>query len=115
VERLALDGTGVIDSPRTWGGTLSLRVSDAHLPAFAEATAGGPAVNFEKCAVELSAGQGRATLQSADVVQDQNEFHLHGSMDLPATVGDFGRTPASLQIAGKAPDLEQLTAGIPVG
>jgi len=105
VERLALDGTGVIDSPRTWRGTLSLGVSDAHLPA----------LNFERGAVEVSAGQGRATLQSADVVQDQNEFHLHGSMDLPATVGDFGRTPASLQIAGKAPDLEQLTAGIAVG
>ena len=105
VERLALDGTGVIDSPRTWSGTLSLRVSDAHLPA----------MNFERGAVEVSAGQGRATLQSADIVQDRNEFHLRGAMDLPATVGDFGRTPASLQIAGKAPDLEQLTAGIPVG
>ena len=105
VERLALDGTGVIDSPRTWSGTLSLRVSDAHLPA----------MNFERGAVEVSAGQGRATLQSADIVQDRNEFHLHGAMDLPATVGDFGRTPASLQIAGKTPDLEQLTAGIPVG
>ena len=105
VERLALDGTGVIDSPRTWSGTLSLRVSDARLPA----------MNFERGAVEVSAGQGRATLQSADIVQDRNEFHLHGAMDLPATVGDFGRTPASLQIAGKTPDLEQLTAGIPVG
>ena len=105
IERLALDGTGVIDSPRTWSGTLSLRVSDAHLPA----------MNFERGAVEVSAGQGRATLQSADIVQDRNEFHLHGAMDLPPTVGDFGRTPASLQIAGKAPDLEQLTAGIPVG
>src|SRR5262249_7614861 len=55
------------------------------------------------------------TLQSADVVQDQNEFHVHGSIDLPATVEDFGRTPASLQIAGNAADLEQLTAGIPGG
>ena len=105
IERLALDGTGVIDSPRTWSGTLSLRVSDAHLLA----------MNFERGAVEVSAGQGRATLQSADIVQDRNEFHLHGAMDLPASVGDFGRTPASLQIAGKTPDLEQLTAGIPVG
>src|SRR5262249_6403729 len=102
---LALDGAGAIDSPRTWSGTLSLRVRDAHLPA----------INFETAAVEVSAEQGRATLQSADVVQDQNEFHVHGSIDLPATVEDFGRTPASLQIAGNAPDLEQLTAGIPVG
>src|SRR5207248_9914865 len=95
----------VIDSPRTWSGTLSLRVRDAHLPA----------MNFERGAVEVSAGQGRATLQSADIVQDRNEFHLHGAMDLPATVGDVARTPASLPCAGHTPDLEQLTAGIPVG
>src|SRR5438093_6490847 len=46
IERLALDGTGVIDSPRTWSGTMSLRVSDAHVPA----------VNFEKGIIEVSAG-----------------------------------------------------------
>src|SRR5262249_38001286 len=105
IERLAVVGAGVIDSPRTWSGTMSLRVSDAHVPA----------VNFEKGAVEVSAGQGRATLQSADLVQNENEFHLNGTIDLPATFQDFGRTPASLQIAGKAPDLEKLTAGLPVG
>src|SRR5512132_2639641 len=105
IERLALVGTGVIASPRTWSGTMSLQVSGAHVPT----------VNFERGAVEVSAGQGRATLQSADIVQTQNEFHLNGTIDLPATFEDLGRTPASLQIAGKAPDLEKLTAGIPVG
>ena len=105
IERLALDGTGVIDSPRTWSGTMSLRLSNAHVPA----------MNFDKSAVEISAGQGRAKLQSADIIQNQNEFHLNGTIDLPATFEDFGRTPASLQIAGKAPDLEKLTAGLPVG
>ena len=105
IERLALVGTGAIDSPRTWSGTMSLQVSDAHVPA----------MNFEKGAVEVSAGQGRATLQSADIVQNQNEFHLNGTIDLPATFEDFGRTPANLQITGKAPDLEKLTAGVPVG
>ena len=68
---------------------MSLRVSDAHVPA----------VNFDNGVVEISAGQGKATLQSADIVQDQNDFHLHGTIDLPATFNDFGRTPASLQIA----------------
>ena len=102
IERLALVGTGVIDSPRTWSGTMSLRASDAQVPA----------INFDKAAVELSAGQGRATLQSADIIQNQNEFHLSGTIDLPATFQDFGRTPTSLQITGKAPDLEKLTAGL---
>jgi TamB, inner membrane protein subunit of TAM complex len=105
IERLAVVGAGAIDSPRSWSGTVSLRVSDAHLPA----------VNFDKGTIEVSAGQGRATLQLADIVQNQNEFHLNGTIDLPATFQDFGRTPASLQIAVKAPDLEKLTAGLPVG
>ncbi len=105
IERLTLAGTGVIDSPRTWSGTMSLQVNDAHVPA----------MNFERGAVEISAEQGRATLQSADIVQNQNEFHLNGTIDLPATFEDFGRTPSSLQIAGKARDLEKLTAGVPVG
>jgi autotransporter translocation and assembly factor TamB len=105
IERLALDAAGLIDSPRTWSGTMSLRVRDAH-PA---------QIRFDTAAVEISAGQGRAMLQSADIVQDQNEFQLHGSIDLPAKAEEFGRTPTSLDISGKASDLEQLTAGIPVG
>jgi autotransporter translocation and assembly factor TamB len=105
IERLAIVGTGVVDSPRTWRGTMSLQASEAHVPA----------VNFDKATIELSAGQGRATLQSADIIQNENEFHLNGTIDLPATFQDFGQTPASLQIIGKVPDLERLTAGLPVG
>ncbi|PYS48639.1 MAG: hypothetical protein DMG13_25110, partial [Acidobacteria bacterium] len=51
----------------------------------------------------------------ADLVQDQNEFHLRGWMELPSTIDDFGRTPANLEISGSAPDLKRLTAGTPVG
>lgn len=105
VERLALVGAGAIDSPRTWSGTMSLQATEAHVPG----------ISFDKAAIELSAGQGRATVQSADIVQNRNEFHLSGTIDLPTRVQDFGRTPASLQIAGQAPDLETLTAGVPVG
>ena len=105
IERLALIGTGVVDSPRTWSGTMSLRVSNARLPG----------VNFETGTVEVSAGQGKATLRSADIIQEQNEFHLRGTIDLPETFGGFGQTPASLQVSGKLPDLEQLTAKSSLG
>ncbi len=115
IEHLALDGSGIIDQPRTWSGNLSLRMSDVHRSAFAEATEGRPGINFDRSVVEIFAGQGRATLQSADLVQDQNEFHLRGSMELPSTIEDFGRTPANLEISGSAPDLKRLTAGTPVG
>src|SRR5947208_2688877 len=115
IEHLALNGSGIIDQPRTWSGNLSLRMNDVHRSAFAEATAGRPGINFDRSVVEIFAGQGRATLQSADLVQDQNEFHLRGSMELPSTIEDFGRTPANLEISGSAPDLKRLTAGTPVG
>jgi translocation-and-assembly-module (TAM) inner membrane subunit TamB-like protein len=104
IDHLALDGTGVIDLPRTWSGTMSLQMSDVH----------GPAINFNRGAIEVSAEQGRVAFRSADIVQEKNEFHLHGIVELPSAFEDFGRTPATLEIAGTAPDLQQLTARSPL-
>lgn len=104
IERLALDAGGAIDQPRTWNGTTSLRISNVDRPE----------IHFDRGFVEVSADQGRATLRSADILQDKNEFHLHGTTELPAVIEDFGRTPATLEISGTAPDLQRLTTGIPV-
>ena len=104
IERLNFDGSGAIDAPRTWTGTLSLQITDVHRPL----------VDFDRGVVEMSAGHGRAILRSADIVQDVNNFHFHGGIELPATLQDFGRTPTNLEISGTAPDLERLTAGTPV-
>ena len=101
IERLALDGAGTIDAPRTWSGVMSLRVS----------TVDSPPIHFDTGVIEVSAEQGRATLRSADIVQDNNEFHFRGSMELPSVIEDFGRTPTSLEIVGTAPDLQRLTTG----
>jgi len=99
IERLALDVTGTIDLPNTWNGTMSVRISNVDRPE----------IHFDSGVVEVSAEQGRATLRSADIVQDKNEFHLRGTMELPAVIEDFGRTPTTLEIAGTAPDLQRLT------
>ncbi len=104
IEHLALDGTGVIDAPRSWGGTMSLRMSNVQRPE----------ISFNDAVVDVSVEQGKATLRSADIVQDKNEFHLRGTIELPATFKDFGRTPATLEVAGTAADLQQLTAGTPL-
>ena len=85
---------------------MSLQISDVHRDRQLISISG---------VVEISAEQGRAILRSADIVQDVNEFHFHGAIELPATVEDFGRTPTNLEIAGTAPDLERLTAGTPCG
>jgi len=105
IERLALDGAGVIDVPRTWSGTMSLQMGDVRRPE----------IHFDSGVVEISAEQGRAILRSADIVRDVNKFHFRGGTELPATLAEFGRTPASFEISGTAPDLERLTAGTSVG
>jgi len=104
IEHLALDGAGVIDEPRRWSGTFSLRISDVRRPD----------IHFDRGVLEISAGLGRASLRSADILEGVNEFHFRGSMDLPATFQDFGRTPMTVDISGSAPDLERSTAGTPV-
>jgi autotransporter translocation and assembly factor TamB len=101
IDRFALVGAGLLDAPRSWSGTITLQLTDLHLHG----------VNFDRVIADISAGQGKATLQSAEFVQNQNELHLQGTMDLPAKVEDLGRTPTTLQVSGKLPELEQLTAG----
>ena len=104
IERLALEATGTIDAPRTWNGTVSLQMNDVHRRE----------INFDRGVIEISAEQGKAVLRSADIVQDVNNFHFQGAMELPSTFNDFGRTPTNLEISGTAPDLARLTAGTPV-
>jgi hypothetical protein len=104
IERLTVDGAGTIDVPRTWIGTMSLQISNVDRPE----------IHFDSSVVEVSAEQGRATLRSADIVQDKNELHFRGTMELPSVIEDFGRTPTTLEITGTASDLQRVTTGIPV-
>jgi TamB, inner membrane protein subunit of TAM complex len=104
IERLALNATGAIDQPRTWNGMMSLQIINVDRPE----------IHFDSGIVEVSIERGNATLRSADIIQDKNEFHLRGAMELPSIIEDFGRTPTTLEIAGTAPDLQRLTTGTPV-
>jgi TamB, inner membrane protein subunit of TAM complex len=104
LQALTLAWKGVIDQPRTWSGTMTLWTGNMH----------GLGINFDSGNVDVSVGDGKATLRSADIVQDKNEFHLHGTMELPSTVQDFGRTATLLEIAGTAPDLQRLMTDKPV-
>ncbi|HZS17051.1 MAG TPA: translocation/assembly module TamB domain-containing protein [Candidatus Udaeobacter sp.] len=104
LDRLAFDGTGIIDAPRTWRGSASLHINNMDRPLF----------HFDTGVFEVSAENGRATLRAADVIQDKNELHLRGVMELPSTIDGFGREPANLEVAGTAPDLQRLTTGMPI-
>jgi hypothetical protein len=99
IERFSLEGAGVLNAPSTWTGTTSAQASNLRTQQ----------ITFDRCAFELSSRQGRATLQSADIVQGKNEFHARGSAELPVDLKQFGRSAATLEIAAAAPDLQRLT------
>jgi len=103
IARLSVDGNGVLDTPRSWIGTLA-----AHIDNFRKEELG-----FERGVFQLSARDGKATLESADVTQGENQFHLRGSAELPRNVKELGRSPATLEITAAAVDLQRATAGMP--
>ena len=100
IERFVVDLTGGLDAPRTWNGTISAQVNDFS----------SDQIGIGRVVLDVVARDGTATLRSADIVQGTNEFHLHGSAELPNELSGFGRSPATLGIAAKAPDLSQLSA-----
>ena len=102
MEKLDVDLSGLLSSPATWNGSVAAELTDFHQ----EQTA------FDRGVFQVMAKSGIATLQSADITRDKNEFHLRGSTELPRDIHDLGRAPASMELAATLPDLEQVTAGI---
>jgi TamB, inner membrane protein subunit of TAM complex len=104
IEKLDVDLGGLISSPRTWQGKLIAQISNFQQRGTA----------FDRGIFQISAANGTAVLQTGDILQGENESHLRGTVALPATFKDFGRTPTHLEVAGTAADLQQLTAGTPL-
>ncbi|PYL58534.1 MAG: hypothetical protein DMF30_02555 [Verrucomicrobia bacterium] len=101
IERVKVDLAGVLNLPSSWSGTMSAQMSNLRRQQMV----------LDRCIFEVSAQQGKATLQSVDIVQGRNEFHLRGSADLPADIKQFGRSAATLEMSAAAVDLQRLTAG----
>ena len=104
IEKLDVDLGGLISSPRTWQGKLIAQISNFQQRGTA----------FDRGIFQISAANGTAVLQTGDILQGENESHLRGTVELPATFKDFGRTPTHLEVAGTAADLQQLSAGTPL-
>jgi translocation-and-assembly-module (TAM) inner membrane subunit TamB-like protein len=103
IEKLDADLSGLISSPRTWQGKLILQISNFQRQGIA----------FDRATFQISAGNGTALLQTGEVTQGENQFHINGSGELPLEIKEFGHSPATLEIALTAPDLQKATAGIP--
>src|SRR4029077_9671969 len=103
MEKLDVDLSGLLSSPATWNGNVTAELTDFHQ----EQTA------FDRGIFQVTAKNGVASLQSADIARDQNQFHLRGTAELPRDIHDFGRAPTTLELAATLPDLQQVTAGMP--
>jgi hypothetical protein len=103
IDKFDVDLTGLVSSPATWNGNISAEVKDFRQ----ESTA------FDRGVFQLTAKKGVATLQSADITQASNQFHLGGSTELPRDIHDLGRAPATFDLHATLPDLEQVTATMP--
>ncbi|HEX4639613.1 MAG TPA: translocation/assembly module TamB domain-containing protein, partial [Chthoniobacterales bacterium] len=103
LQKLDVDLAGLLSSPATWNGSVIAELKDFRQ----EATA------FDRGIFQVTAKNGVAALQSADITQSQNEFHLHGSTELPRDIRDLGRAPATFDLNATLPDLEQVTASLP--
>jgi len=103
LEKFDVDLSGLLNSPATWNGNLTAIVKDFRQ----EQTA------FDRGDFQIIAKNGVATLQSAEIKQQENEFQVKGSTQLPRDIRDFGRAPATLEVTAALPDLQQVTAAMP--
>lgn len=99
---LKVNLSGLLASPRSWTGTIAANANEFRQ----EKTA------IDRADIQVSVQNGTGRLESADVFQGKNELHVRGTMELPESVPGFGRTPTHLELAGTAPDLAEVTAGM---
>jgi autotransporter translocation and assembly factor TamB len=100
IERLDVDLTGEVDRPVPWLGNASMQLANFRAQE----------ITFGRCTLEAWAKDGKAELKSADIVQGENHFHLHGSARLPSNMRDFRHIIGTLEATGSAPDLRKATA-----
>ena len=103
VERLAIEADGVIDSPKTWTGSLKAQINNLRQEN----------LFFDRVVLGASAGNGLATVDSLEATSGANKIALKGTTELPAHIREFGRNGASFEISGTLPDLQALTARFP--
>ncbi|HEY2614458.1 MAG TPA: translocation/assembly module TamB domain-containing protein, partial [Chthoniobacterales bacterium] len=102
-ERVAIEGNGAIDAPRTWSGKIEAQINNLRQGNFL----------FDRCVLNLSAHDGVATLSSGKATKDLNKLELKGTAELPEQISGFGRSPATFEVSASLPDLRSITAAFP--
>jgi translocation-and-assembly-module (TAM) inner membrane subunit TamB-like protein len=101
VERLDVDLAGSFDSPSGWLGQVTAQLSNFRAQTVA----------FDRCVLNAWSKDGKAGLESLDIVEGENHIQVRGSVKLPDDIKQFARMPATLQLTAPAIDLAALTKG----
>ncbi|PZR74012.1 MAG: hypothetical protein DLM73_09195 [Chthoniobacterales bacterium] len=103
VQRLAVEASGIINAPRTWTGSVQAQINNLRQEN----------LFFDRVVLNLTARDGKATLDSGGATNGPNKVGLKGTAALPDNIREFGRSPAKFEINGTLPDLQSLTARFP--
>jgi hypothetical protein len=103
VKRLAISAKGQLDKPASWNASVQGTLENV--------SAGG--VVFDTVAINATAAEGRATINTLELTRGENRISVQGTADLPPETEQFGRVPANFQLRGDVPDLASLTSGMP--
>ncbi|MEP6686137.1 MAG: translocation/assembly module TamB domain-containing protein [Verrucomicrobiota bacterium] len=99
VKQISVDWRGVVNAPKTWNGTVIAHLENVRQNKMA----------LDVADLQLTASNGIATVQNAQIVASDNHVQLSGTLDLPPSIEAFGRTPGNFLLTMAAPNLEQLT------
>ena len=107
VRRVAIKMKGELEKPRSWNGSIAGEVENL--------AAGG--MVFDSAKVDFQAANGTAVINALDLQQGASTITVRGTGELPETLDGFGRSPATIELRGLAPDLAAMTAGMaqPIG
>lgn len=101
IQKIDVDFTGRLNLPSKWLGGITAELANFRIDA----------IGFDRCVLKATAKDGKADLETADLVQGENHVYLHGSLQLPERVEQFNRSTGTLEMTAAALDLEQFTAG----
>jgi TamB, inner membrane protein subunit of TAM complex len=101
IDRLQINGSGLLRAPNSWSGDFRARLADFGIGN----------LQLSECNFNLIARNGKAQLQTASIVQGDNQFQLHGFVNLPARATEFARSPAQFEVTAEALNLAGLTLG----
>ena len=104
IEELKARLAGNFDRPETWVGGATLRVSNFQ----------SPVVAFDHGLFDIWARDGKAGLNSAEIVLGESHLQLRGGLTLPRDAREFERAQGHFEMASEAFDLARATAAMPL-